>query len=89
METEVTKKELQDGQRSHLNESGENQLEQLYTMNAGVWKQNLAPTTKEEMENHQQRNNISKLKENIESAYYQVTQIEITKRLHKVQSMFK
>jgi len=62
METEEIKKELQDGQRSHINEHGGEQLEQLYTVNAGVWKQNLAQTTEEEMENHQQRNNISKLK---------------------------
>jgi len=33
-------------------------------------KQNLAPTIEEQMGNHQQRNNISKVKEKIESAYY-------------------
>jgi len=49
-------------------------------MNAGVQKQNLTPTTEEQMENHQQRNGISKAKEKIESAYYQVPQIEINKR---------
>jgi hypothetical protein len=37
-------------------------------------KQNSAPTTEEEMENHQQRNDINKLKEKIESTYYQGTQ---------------
>jgi hypothetical protein len=34
-------------------------------VNAGVQKQNLPPTTEEEMENHQQTNNISKLQEKI------------------------
>jgi hypothetical protein len=34
-------------------------------MNAGQQKQNLAPT----MENHQQRDDISKFKEKTESAY--------------------
>ena len=43
------------------------------------------------MEIHQQRNQIRKLKEKIESTYYQVTQIEIDKRprLQKLQNMFK
>jgi hypothetical protein len=60
-------------------------------MNAGVQKQNFAPTTEEQMENHQQRNDISKVKEKIESAYYQVTQKEINKRprLQKLQGKFK
>ena len=48
-------------------------------MNAGGQKQNLAPTTEEEMEKHQQRD-ISTLKEKIGNAYYKVTQIEINKR---------
>jgi len=43
------------------------------------------------MEIHQQRNQIYKLKEKIESTYYHVTQIEIDKRprLQKIQNMFK
>jgi hypothetical protein len=43
------------------------------------------------MENHQQRNDFSRLKGKIGSAYYQVTQTEINKRprLQKLQSMFK
>lgn len=89
METEEIKKELQDDQRSNVNENEGEQPEQLYTMNAGVRKQNLAPKTGEDIENHQQRNNISKLQEKIESACYQVTQMEITKRMPKLQSMFK
>ena len=59
-------------------------------MNAGEQKQNLAPTV-EEMENHEQRYNISKLQEKIKSVYYQVTQKESNKitRLQRLQSMFK
>ena len=43
------------------------------------------------MENHQQRDDISKLKEKIESACYQVTKREISKRprLQNLQSIFK
>jgi hypothetical protein len=55
-----------------------------------VQTQNLVPT-EDEMENHQQKVDISKLKEKIESTYYQVKQIEISKipKLQKIQSMFK
>ena len=49
-------------------------------MNARQQKQNLVPTTEEEMENHQQGDDISKFKEKTESAYQQVTQIEINKK---------
>jgi len=38
-------------------------------MNAGQEKQNLALTTEEEMENRQQRDDISKFKEKTASAY--------------------
>lgn len=72
MEIEDIKKELQENERRHLNESEGDQLEQLCTMNARQQKWNLAPTTEEEMENHPQRNDISELKEKIETAYYQV-----------------
>ena len=91
MEVEEIKKELQENQRSHLNKSKEEQLEQFCSINAGDLKQNSAPTTEEEMEHHQQRSGISKLKEKIESLYYQMTQIEINKkpRLQKPQNMFK
>jgi len=79
METEEVKKEFQEDQRSHVNESEGEQLESLCTMNAGVQKQNLAPTD-DEMENQQQKDDISKLKEKIESTYYHVTQKENNKR---------
>jgi hypothetical protein len=49
-------------------------------MNAGEQQQSLTLTAEEEMENHQQRDDISKLKEKIESACYQETQIEVRKR---------
>ena len=62
MEIEDIKKELQENERCHLNEN-EDQPKQLCTMNAGEQKQNLARTTEEEMENNQQRNDISELKE--------------------------
>ena len=60
MENEEIKKELQENHRSPL-DSDREQLEQLCTMDAGEQKQNSAPTTEEEKENHQQRNDISKL----------------------------
>jgi hypothetical protein len=49
-------------------------------MNAGEQQQSLALTTEEEVENHQQMDDISKLKGKIEGACYQVTQREISKR---------
>lgn len=72
MEIEDIKKELQENERCRLNESEGDHLEQLCTMDAGEQKQNLAPTTEEEMENNQQRNDISELKETIKTAYYRV-----------------
>jgi len=67
METEEINKKLQDDQRSHVKKkkSEKEQLEELCNMNAGAQKQNLAPTTEEEMENHQQRDYISKLEEKL------------------------
>jgi len=38
METEEIKKKLQEDQRSHINKSEDEQLELLYTMNAGQQK---------------------------------------------------
>ena len=48
-------------------------------------------TTREETETQQHREQITKLREKIESAYYQVTQITIDNRprLQKFQNMFK
>jgi len=60
-------------------------------MNAREQKQNSAPTAEEEMEYHQQRNDISELKEKTGSAYCHVTQIQINERprLQKLQSMIQ
>jgi hypothetical protein len=91
LEIKEIKKELLEIQRSHLNESKGEQLEQLCTMNVGEQKKNLVPTAEEEMEYHQQRTYIRELKEKIESAYCHVTQIQINERprLQKLQSMFQ
>jgi hypothetical protein len=53
--------------RSNLNESEEEQLGQLFTVNAGEQKQNSAPELEEEMDYPQQRNDINKLKEKADS----------------------
>jgi hypothetical protein len=60
-------------------------------MNAWEQKHCSVPTAEDEMEYHQQRNDISELKEKIESAYFHVTQIQINERprLQKLQSMFQ
>ena len=54
-------------------------------------KPNTAFTTEEETEIHQQRDQTYKLKEKIESTYYQVTQTAIDNRprLQKLQNMLK
>ena len=90
MEVKEIKRELQESQRSHLEET-EEKLEHSGTIRDGKQKPNAASTTEEETEIHQQRNQIYKLKEELESMYYQVTQIEIDKRprLQKMQNMFK
>jgi len=56
---------LRDDQSSYVDKSEGEQLEELCTMNAGVQKQNLAPTTEKKMENHQQRDYFSKLEEKL------------------------
>jgi len=61
MENEEIKKELQGNQRRHLNDNEREQLEQLCTMDAGEQKQNSAPTTEKDKENHQARYDNSKL----------------------------
>jgi len=90
MEVEEIRRELQEIQRRHL-EDREEQLEHSGTIRGGEEKPDAASTTEEETEIHQQRNQIHKFKEKIESTYYQVTQIEIDKRpkLQKLQNMFK
>jgi len=91
MEVQEIRRELQESQRSHLEEREEEELEYWGTIRDGEQKLGATSTTEEEMEICQQRNLIHKLKEKIESTYYQVTQIEIDKRprLQKLQNMFK
>jgi len=91
MEIEEITRELQESRRSNLEEREEEELEHSGTIRDGEQKPDAASTTEEEREIHQQRNQIYKLKEKIESKYYQVTQIEIDKRprLEKFQNMFK
>jgi len=77
MDTEVEiKRELQEGQRSHLAEREEEKLEHSGTIRDGEQEPNTAATTEEETEIHQQRNQFTN-KKKIESTYYQVIQIEI------------
>ena len=59
--------------RSHLEEREEDELEYSGTIRDGEKKPDAALTTEKETEIHQQRNQIHKLKEKIESTYYQVT----------------
>ena len=90
MEIEEIKKELQANQGSHLEErEEEEELEQPGTIRDREQKPNTVFTTEEETEIHQQRDQTYKLKEKIESTYYQVTQIAIDNRprLQKLQNM--
>ena len=80
MEIQEIKKELQANQTSHLEEREEEELEHLGTIRDREQKPNTAFTTEVEMEIHQQRDQTYKLKEKIESTYYQVTQIAIDNR---------
>jgi hypothetical protein len=90
-EVEEIRRELQESQRSHLEEREEDELDHSGTIGDGEQKLDAASTTEEETEIHQQRNRIYKLKEKIGSTYYRVTQIEIDKgpRLQKLQNMLK
>jgi hypothetical protein len=90
IEVKEIRRELQESQRSHLEER-EEQLEHSGTIRDGEQKPDAASTTEEEKKIHQQRNQIHKLKEKTETTYYQGTQIEIDKRprLQKLQNMFK
>jgi len=92
MEVEEIKRELQESQRSNLEErEEEEELEHPGTTRGGEQKPDAASTTEEETEIHQQRNQIYKLKEKTESTFHQVTQIEIDKRprLQKLKNVFK
>jgi len=91
MKVKEIDRELQERQGSHLEEREEEKQENLGTKRDDEQKPNAAFTKEEEMEIHQQREQIYKLKEKIERMYYQVTQTAIDKRprLQKLQNMFK
>jgi hypothetical protein len=91
MEIEKIKKELQANQRSHLEEWEEEELEHPGTIKDREKKPNTAFITEDEKEINQQRDQTYKLKEKIESMYYQVTQIATDNRprLQKLQNMLK
>ena len=81
MEIKEIKKELQANQRRHLEETEEEEeLEHLGNIRDREQKPNTAFTTEEETEIHQQRDQTYKLKEKVESTYYQVTQKAIDNR---------
>ena len=70
MEFEEIKKELQANQRSNLEERGEEELQHPGTIRDREQKPNTAFKTEEETEIHQQRGQIYKLKEKLESTHY-------------------
>jgi hypothetical protein len=78
-------------QRSQLTEREEETLVRTGTIKDDEHKPNALPTTGEETEIQQHRDQINKLREKIESTYYQVTQItrDSRPRLQKLQNMFK
>ena len=91
MEIEEIKREMQPSQRSHPAEREEETLEHTDAIKDEEQKLNVVTTTGEETETKQHGDQITKLKEKIESAYHQVTQIIIDNRprLQKLQNMFK
>ena len=90
MEIEEIKKKIKKSQRSHPAEREEETLVHK-DIKDDEHKLNAVTTTGEETETQQHREQITKLREKIESAYYQVTQITIDNRLRlqKLQNMFK
>jgi len=90
MGVDEIRRELQESERSYLEEREEEELDHSGTIRDGEKKPNAASITEEETEILQHRNEIQKLKEKIESTY-QVIQIEIDKRLRidKLRNMFK
>jgi hypothetical protein len=91
MEIEEIKREMQASQRSYLEDRKEEKLEHPGATQNGEQKPSTVFTTEEETEIHQHRDQIHKLRETIESTYYQVTQITMDNRprLQKPQNMSK
>jgi hypothetical protein len=65
MEVEEIRRELQESQRSHLDEREEEQLEYSGNIRDGEQKPDVASTTEGIKEIYQQRNQIYKLKEKL------------------------
>jgi hypothetical protein len=91
MEIEEIKREVQTSQRSQPAEREEEMLVHKGTIKDDEHKPNAVTTTGEEMEIHHHRDQINKLREKIESMYYQVTQITMDNRprLQKLKNIFK
>ena len=91
MEIEEIKREVQTSQRSQPAERGEEMLVHTDTIKDDEHKPNAVITTGEGTETQQHRDQVNKLREKIESTYYQVTQIRMDNRprLQKLQNLFK
>jgi hypothetical protein len=91
MEIEEMKREVQASQRIQLAEREEETLVHTGTIKYDEHKLNAVSTTGEQTEIQQHRHQINKVREKIESTYYQVTQITMDSRprLQKLQNMFK
>ena len=91
MEIAEIKREVQTSQRSQPAEREQETLVHTGTIKDDEHKPKAVTTAGEETETQQNRDQINKLREKIESTYYQVTQItmENTPRLTKLQNMFK
>src|SRR5215469_5989297 len=91
MEIEEIKREVQASQKSQLTVREEETLVHTGTIKDDEHKPNAVPTTGEEPEIQQHRDQINKFREKIENTYYQVTQITMDNRprLQKLQNMFK
>jgi hypothetical protein len=90
MEIEEIKREVQASQRSQLAERKERKQVHTGTIKDDEPKLNAVSTTEEETGSQQHKDQISKLREKIESTYYQLTQMTMDNRprLQKLQNMY-
>jgi TolA-binding protein len=91
MQIEEIKRGTQASQRSQPAERKEGNIVHTCTIKDDGHKLDALSKTEEETESQQHRDQIDKLREKIESMYYQVTQITLDKRprLQKLQNMSK
>ena len=91
MEIKEIKRKIQTSQRSHPAEREEETLVHTDIVKDDEHKLNAVTTTGEETKTQQHKEQITKLREKIKSAYYQVTQIAINnrQRLQKPENIFK